>query len=71
MDVIKILWNIKQVTAGALEQLGANVSVGGSIETFRMDIIESEASKLSRKKRRTGLHPGNNLDEDFGGRFIV
>ncbi|RXG59111.1 hypothetical protein Avbf_01112 [Armadillidium vulgare] len=61
----------QQVTAGALEQLGANVSVGGSIETFRMDIIESEASKLSRKKRRTGLHPGNNLDEDFGGKFYL
>lgn len=47
------------MNAGALEQLGSNVSITGSVETLRVDIIESEASKLNRKKRKTGLHPGN------------
>lgn len=48
-----------QVTGGALEQLGSNVSITASVETLRVDIIESEASKLNKKKRKTGLHPGN------------
>ncbi|XP_042881836.1 transmembrane protein KIAA1109 homolog isoform X7 [Penaeus japonicus] len=49
----------QQVTGGALEQLGSNVSITASVETLRVDIIESEASKLNKKKRKTGLHPGN------------
>ncbi|XP_050686161.1 transmembrane protein KIAA1109 homolog isoform X6 [Eriocheir sinensis] len=49
----------QQVNGGPLEQLGSNVSITGSVETLRVDIIESEASKLNRKKRKTGLHPGN------------
>lgn len=47
------------MNGGALEQLGSNVSITGNVEVLRMDIIESEASKLNRKKRKTGLHPGN------------
>ncbi|XP_069959318.1 bridge-like lipid transfer protein family member 1 isoform X14 [Cherax quadricarinatus] len=51
----------QQVTGGALDQLGSNVSITGSVETLRVDIIESEASKQNRKKRKTGLHPGNTV----------
>ena len=55
-----------QVNGGPLEQLGSNVSITGSVETLRVDIIESEASKLNRKKRKTGLHPGNTDDNSPG-----
>ena len=54
------------MNGGALEQLGSNVSITGSVETLRVDIIESEASKLNRKKRKTGLHAGNTGDTSSG-----
>lgn len=55
-----------KVNGGALEQLGSNVSITGSVETLRVDIIESEASKLNRKKRKTGLHQGNTVASSSG-----
>ena len=56
------------MTGGALEQLGANVSVSGSIDTLRVDIIESEASRINRRKRKTGQLSGNNsADIDVQG----
>ncbi|XP_042203884.1 transmembrane protein KIAA1109 homolog isoform X4 [Homarus americanus] len=66
----------QQVTGGALEQLGSNVSITGSVETLRVDIIESEASKQNRKKRKTGLHPGNTVgtsgdSSDAPGKFFL
>ncbi|XP_071552185.1 bridge-like lipid transfer protein family member 1 isoform X2 [Panulirus ornatus] len=66
----------QQVTGGALEQLGSNVSITGSVETLRVDIIESEASKQNRKKRKTGLHPGNTVSTsgdncDAPGKFFL
>ncbi|XP_076066750.1 transmembrane protein KIAA1109 homolog tweek isoform X4 [Oratosquilla oratoria] len=52
----------QQVTVGALEQLGSNVSITAGIDTLRVDIIESEASKLNHKKRKTGMHQGNSVN---------
>lgn len=57
---------VPKVNGGALEQLGSNVSITGSVETLRVDIIESEASKLNRKKRKTGLHQGNTVANSSG-----
>ncbi|XP_069163724.1 bridge-like lipid transfer protein family member 1 isoform X17 [Procambarus clarkii] len=66
----------QQVTGGALEQLGSNLSITGSVETLRVDIIESEASKQNRKKRKTGVHPGNTVGTsgdncDTPGKFFL
>ncbi|CAL4080533.1 unnamed protein product, partial [Meganyctiphanes norvegica] len=55
----------QQVSGGALEQLGSNVTITGSVETLRVDIIESEASKLNRKRKKTGLNPGNAAETNY------
>lgn len=54
-----------------MEQLGANVSVSANLETFRMEIIESESASSSRKKRKTGLNSGNSRPDSPEEEFTV